>query len=215
MQKIPSIYCESFDNFLTNQPFNTLTNIAFIIAGILLIKLYREKGIKSNSIITLITLVFLVGIGSTIWHFSETFVGKMLDVIPISLLIFAYLVLFLKKVAGKSTLFAVITLIIFIGINFFALQIFEKEPLKSSAGYFPAFLMLALMTFHTFRKKLMIAKEMLLALLIFMFAIVFRSTDYLVCDAFSVGTHFIWHILVGFLVYFIVRALIKHEALTT
>lgn len=209
-----SLYCENLsDSFFISQPFNTLTNLAFFIAGLFLIKLYRKYDLRSPGIVVCIGLVFLIGMGSTIWHSSETLLGELLDIIPISLLILTSLALFLTKVIKMPIWGIALTLIGFLGINFLSLHLFDKEPLRSSSGYFPAILMLGLMGIYTYWKKIPIYKELILALITFLLSITFRSLDHLLCEPMIIGTHFMWHILNGLLVYLVVRALIEHETI--
>ena len=49
---------------------------------------------------------------------------------------------------------------------------------------------------------------LLVALAVFSLALVFRTVDSMICPYFQIGTHFLWHILNGVLVYLSVRALI-------
>jgi len=206
------MYCENFkDLSFTSQPVNTATNIAFLIAGILLINFYLKTKKKSKWISTLIILVFFIGIGSTIWHYSGTKIGKLLDVGPISLFMFVSIYYFLKKIVKMSGLKIIVSLIIFGMLSLLSLLIVKEEPFKSSAGYLPALLVLALLTYYAVKKVNLISKELFYAFITFLLAIIFRSTDFLVCNNFLIGTHFLWHILNGIFVYLLVKALIKYE----
>jgi len=204
------MYCENFQNLpFTSQPVNTATNIAFFIAGILLTNLYWKTKLKSKWINALIILVFFIGIGSTIWHYSGTKIGKLLDVGPISLFMFLSIYYFLNKILKMSVPKIVFSLIIFGALSLLSLLIFKEEPFKSSAGYLPALMVLALLTYLAFKKVNIIFKELFYALITFLFAIIFRSIDFAVCNNFPIGTHFLWHILNGIFVYLLVKALIK------
>ena len=52
----------------------------------------------------------------------------------------------------------------------------------------------------------------MIAAVVFCASLVFRTIDELVCPSFPIGTHFLWHLLNGGLLYLAMRTLILKRA---
>src|SRR3546814_4103286 len=84
------LYCERVGPGLWAEPLNLVTNLAFILAGVLLVVALRraEPAVRRDpAIIGLAVLVLVVGIGSGLFHSFATRWAALADVIPIALLI--------------------------------------------------------------------------------------------------------------------------------
>ncbi|MBM3206864.1 MAG: hypothetical protein FJZ43_04570 [Candidatus Staskawiczbacteria bacterium] len=194
MFDIPTEYCEQLLQ-IGWEPINTISNLAFVIAGIFAFyKLKNEKGVLK---FVLPTLLILVGVGSSLWHFSHTHLGDIADTFFI--LIFASVVslLFFRKLLHSWTAI-LLSFFALLGITLFAEQL---DYLNGSLPY--VVLLIALIVGGIFYgKKFGDSKTLLLTTVaIFGLAIIFRSIDILICPSISFGTHFLWHILVAVLGY--------------
>jgi hypothetical protein len=174
----------------------------------MLFRLYIKTKIKAYDVLALIVLLFLIGLGSGIWHFTQSPVGEFLDVIPILLFILVFIASFLKRFVGAKTPYIVLSIFLFILLSYSAQFLFEEEPLKTSGGYLPALLVLILMSFYLIQKKVKVSKTFALASLVFIVSISFRSLDFILCSGFSTGSHFVWHILNAVALYLLTKALI-------
>jgi membrane-associated PAP2 superfamily phosphatase len=75
---------------------------------------------------------------------------------------------------------------------------FQKVPgLGSSAGYAPVALLIFLYAVALWRRLPEVARGLAIGAGILSLSIFFRSLDEPVCGAFPLGTHFLWHVLNG------------------
>ncbi len=103
MDRAIDLYCERLGPGLWAEPLNAVTNLAFILAGILLVAALRraEPPVRRDpAILGLVALVFLVGIGSGLFHTFATVWAVLADVIPVALFILLYMYLALYRFAA-------------------------------------------------------------------------------------------------------------------
>jgi hypothetical protein len=114
-------FCEPVQSAIIRQPINTITNLAFILAGVLVIgialydwllkpKERKTNLMRSHWIYSIIygTAAILVGIGSMIYHSTMSFFGQNLDIMGMYLVaIFMALYNFsrVQKLSTKKFLF--------------------------------------------------------------------------------------------------------------
>ncbi|MGH1404054.1 MAG: ceramidase domain-containing protein [Alphaproteobacteria bacterium] len=194
------IYCERLEPGLWAEPLNAVTNISFIIAAFCAGLYAHRQGELDWKSGLLVFLLFCIGVGSTLFHTFATKLTMLSDVIPILLYQIAFIILYslyvmrysYMKVAGLFGVFVVLTVI------------FENVPthiLNGSLSYAPS--ILYIMGFGVWHYKQMQAKRpvLLIAALVFTVSLTFRSIDMAVCESIEMGTHFMWHILNGLVLY--------------
>ena len=96
------IYCERIDATFWSEPLNALTNAAFIVAACAAALRYRAAGVRDRFLRTLVGIVALIGIGSFAFHTLATRGAVLLDVIPITIFIYAYLALALRRFSASA-----------------------------------------------------------------------------------------------------------------
>jgi len=87
-------YCErGSDPSFWAEPLNAVSNAAFILAAIAAGISYtrRPRNEPAPGVIALILLVFIIGIGSFLFHTFATRWAAMADVIPIGIFMLSYL----------------------------------------------------------------------------------------------------------------------------
>jgi len=188
MFDIPTEYCEQLLQ-IGWEPINTISNLAFFIAGILAFYvLQNQKGVLK--FILPLSLI-LVGLGSGWWHMSHTHYGDIAD--TSSILFFASVVaaLFLRKLF-RSWVTVVLT---FVTLLVITLRMEQLPYFNNSLPYL--FLLISFIVGSVFYAKKFPNSRPLLttAIITFGLAIIFRSIDVLICPTVSFGTHFLWHIL--------------------
>jgi hypothetical protein len=104
------------------------------------------------------------------------------------------------------SLFAVACVAAFLLATFVAIQF--SEILHGALVYVPSLMVpLVLGVFHATERR--VARFTLLAAAgVFVAALFFRTIDNEVCSVLPIGTHFLWHILIGLVTYLVMRSLI-------
>lgn len=200
------LYCErGHDLIFWAEPINFITNLAFIIAGILIIKKLVKNSqfsLKKLDIIFLSIVLILIGVGSAAYHSIPNKITLLMDVIPIAIFIHFYIPVFYTRTIGLKVWLSILILFIFIGFSYLVGTSFPADTLNGSIGYIPAYFMLILMSIILFIKKNIRAKYLTITVIIWTLSIASRTLDVALCNStFNVGTHYIWHLLNAVVLY--------------
>ena len=202
------LYCERVGDTFFAEPVNSLSNIVFFLSAIFIWLHAHKNGIQNVGIYLLIFLIVAIGSGSILFHIYATSLTQILDVAPILLFQFLYLWLYLHRVllfGLVSKIIAVIFLAVLIVISFSLL-----DYLNGSIQYFPALLTLvAISIFHHIKGK-EANYRIDVAIFLFILALFFKAIDNYSCVYSGIGTHFIWHIANGIVVYLLYRSLAQY-----
>ena len=204
------IYCERLDGAFWAEPINAITNLSFIIAAFLAYRLAREHNALDIKTSILIALIAIIGIGSFLFHTLATFWAMMSDVIPILLYQIAFLAFYARTVMKLSIVKTTAFMALFF-LSVFIAGSLPKDLLNGSLGYAPALLFtLGLGVYHAYTKKT--ERWVLLgAAATFIASLSFRIIDIDFCPAWPLGTHFMWHILNGLVLYLTARAYLRNS----
>ena len=194
MFDIPTQYCEQLLQ-IGWEPINTISNIAFIFAGIFAFYYFSNE--KSVFTFILPILLILVGVGSSWWHISHTHYGDIADTFFILIFASVVSVLFFRKLLDSWTK-VLLSFFVLLGITFFTEQL---DCLNGSLPYVVLFVALIIGSIFYAKKFSSLKPLLITTITTFGIAIIFRSIDVLVCPSISFGTHFLWHILVAVLGY--------------
>ncbi len=207
MDRAIDLYCERLGPGLWAEPLNAVTNLAFILAGILLVAALRraEPPVRRDpAILGLVALVFLVGIGSGLFHTFATVWAVLADVIPVALFILLYMYLALYRFAALPLWGALIGVAI-------VLVLVAVMPLVfgfSVSTYGVALAaMLGVGGFLHFKRRHPAGRPILAAAGVFALSLAFRTADLPLCAALPVGTHFLWHLLNAVVLYSLTRTM--------
>ena len=154
----------------------------------------------------LIGLAAATGIGSILWHTYPTMLMLILDIVPILLFIMWFIWLYTRNVIRMRPLFAVASVGAFLLLTFLAFPF--ADVLHGALLYAPGLVVtLVLGLFHAIERT--VARFTLLAAAgVYLAALLFRTIDNEVCSVLPIGTHFLWHLLIGFVTYLAMRSLI-------
>ena len=227
-------YCErGLDASFWAEPFNALSNLAFILAALFAARelMARPRAEPKLFRWALVFLVLVIGTGSFLFHTYATPWAATADVAPIGVFMLAYLAYALYRFAGVPGWLIVPALGGFawfvqqamqlqcwrgqIGIPLLA-PIFENTNcLNGSVGYLPALGLMLLIGFWLSTRRHEAAPYILGASLVFMLSVTFRTMDRLWCrdvaiGSYQIGTHFLWHLLNGATLYLLLLAAIRH-----
>jgi Ceramidase len=200
------VYCERVGPGLLAEPLNAVSNISFLLAAWAAWVLAKRTGALSAGVRVLIALAASVGIGSFLWHTYPTSLTLILDIVPILIFIIWYIWLYARNVIGMRSVFAVGCVAAFLLATFVAIQ--YSDVLHGALVYVPSLMVpLAFGVFHATERR--VARFTLLAAAgVFVAALFFRTIDNEICSVLPIGTHFLWHILIGLVTYLVMRSLI-------
>jgi hypothetical protein len=206
MTDMMDVYCERVGPGLLAEPLNAVSNISFLLAAWAAWVLAKRTGALSAGVRVLIALAASVGIGSILWHTYPTSLTLILDIVPILIFIIWFIWLYARNVIGMRSLFAVASVAAFLLATFVAIQ--YSDVLHGALVYVPSLMVpLVFGVFHATERR--VARFTLLAAAgVFVAALFFRTIDNEVCSVLPIGTHFLWHILIGLVTYLVMRSLI-------
>lgn len=204
------IYCERIEPGLLAEPVNAMTNIAFFIAAFFAYRLAKEKFAVNTQTRILIVLLCAIGAGSTMFHTLATSSAQRADVLPIVLYQIAFIVFYSTYVIKLDAYKTSLLFVLFMGSSV-AFDRVPAEILNGSAGYIPALCFLSGFAMWQARHVSVESKTLLYAALTFIASLSFRTMDMAVCSDFPLGTHFLWHLLNGVVLYLTTRAYILNQ----
>jgi hypothetical protein len=208
-------YCERLDPSFWAEPLNALSNASFIAAGLLLLVHWQRLPVRSITALALIINVLVIGIGSFLFHTNANRWSSLADVIPITVFIHFYLLLALRFYLGLNGWIAAAMTLAFFAASPFIGSLLEPM-MGSSAMYAPALAAIIGVGFAAHSGQSNIAHGLYLAGAVFAISIGFRAADLRFCEAMPPGTHFVWHLLNGLVLYLLVRLYLRvHEAQST
>lgn len=209
------LYCERTDTHLLSEPLNLISNLAFIVAGYMILRNTRAQDSYQNVSKTklLAWQIIAVGIGSGLFHSFANRWSQLCDVMPIGILLLTYIWLFCRHVASLNWLLSAGAIILFLVLS--AAVALLADPLASNGGqfYFGTWITLLALSFYlSGRGNAHSSRPMLLATLLFALSIFMRTVDLKICDEWPWGTHVFWHILNAFVLYLVINAYSHAEA---
>jgi len=203
------LYCERTDWSFWAEPLNALTNLAFLVAAVLILRWTRDdRGRAPWDALLLAALAALVGIGSFLFHTFATVWGRWLDLAFIALFIYVFLARCLVRVAGLGWRGVLVGLVCYFGLERGGLALLPRDALGGSVLYLPALVGLAGLALFAWRRH-PAATRLAAAAGLFLAAIVVRTLDQPLCEAWPAGTHFIWHLLVAWVLYLAATAALE------
>ncbi|TVR06512.1 MAG: hypothetical protein EA385_15520 [Salinarimonadaceae bacterium] len=223
-------YCERADASFWAEPVNAFSNGAFLIAALAAFLIWRRAGRDDVPALLLIGVIAVIGVGSFLFHTFANRWSLLADVLPITVFIYGYFFLAMRRFAGLGIVAASLATLAFLGFNAGFVSawtgLFGTGPIATangSIGYFPAALAIigvgALLKAQAGRALVgaveapaRAGSELFTAAGVFALSLFFRAIDEAVCDAFPLGTHFMWHVLNAVVLFLLVRAAIRYRA---
>ncbi len=201
-------YCERLAPGLWAEPFNAITNLAFLVCAFMVWRLSRRLQRQSVSIDILVSLLVAIGIGSGLFHTFANHATQLMDVVPISLFQVGFLWLYLRRIANLDTRITGGIVLVFLIGGWWTSQ--WTHYLNGSLGYAPALLFVAGLATYHWRHARNERYALVHATLLFAIALTFRTMDLAICPTFPVGVHFLWHLCNAGVLYLSMRALLAN-----
>jgi hypothetical protein len=200
------LYCERTDASFWSEPVNAVSNAAFLIAAALALYLWRRGDRKDWPALALIIIVAAVAVGSFVFHTVATRAAIFADVVPIAVFIYGYLLLALRRFLHLRVIVAVAIVAAYAAGAQALSALAPARLLNGSVGYLPA--LAALIAVALAAREQGTRRSLWLAAVVFAISLAFRTADMALCPEFSLGIHFVWHILNAVVLYGLLRTAI-------
>jgi hypothetical protein len=203
-------YCERLDGAFWAEPLNAVTNAAFLLAAFLAFRLWRARGGGDWPAAVLIAIAFAIGVGSFLFHTVPARWSLLADVVPIQLFALGYFLLAMRRYLGLSVPPALLATAGFaLGVFGLSWLLRDVAPgfARGIAGY--GGFVIALFAVAALVRPRATARALAMAGLVFALSLTFRSLDRPLCDTLPFGTHFLWHLLNGTVLYILLQAAIR------
>ena len=185
-------YCERTDFSYWSEPVNAVTNGAFVLAALWMWR--RCHGVPAARVLCVI--LFLIGIGSYLFHTHATQWAALADMAPIGLFILVYLFLVNRDFVGLRPWVAVVATSAFVPYAAVMLPVLNALPFfHISDFYWTVPLLLCAYAAFLFKRHTSTARGMLGGAALLCLSITVRSVDETLCAYWPMGVHFMWHIL--------------------
>lgn len=205
------IYCERTSAAFWAEPVNALSNLSFVVAALLLLVLLRRRQVRAGwPGVFLIANLAIIGVGSFLFHTFADRATMLADRLPIFIYQLAFLAYYGRFVAGWRLLTVAASLLSFLLVSAACAQL-PTHWLNGSLIYGGALLFIgALAALHR-RNERREPGILWLAFALFVVALACRSLDAWICPAWPLGTHFLWHLLNGAVLYLTTRAYLLNQ----
>ncbi|HEX6735825.1 MAG TPA: ceramidase domain-containing protein [Azonexus sp.] len=215
MNAAVDLYCERTSTAFWAEPVNALTNLSFLFAaGLLLALLRRTRTPADGPGRFLIANLAAIGLGSFLFHTVADRLTMLADLLPIFIYQLAFLAAYGRRVAGWRWPAVAGLLLAFLLVNAAFAQL-PAHWLNGSLLYGGALVFVgALAACHRHDRR----REpgiLWLAFAVFVISLACRSLDAWICPAWPLGTHFLWHLLNGAVLYLTTRAYLLNQPART
>jgi hypothetical protein len=208
------IYCERMSSAFWAEPVNAITNIFFIIAGILALRLWKNSAARSWETLVMALLILVVGAGSFTFHTVATRWAGLADVLPIAFFIHFSFGVFLYRVANAGLMASMLGVFAFALYSLNVPKYIPIEVLNRSGQYVGAITLLFGISAYCYLARIRSAKYFALAFIVFAISLTLRSLDMAVCESFPVGIHFMWHVLNSVVMFLVFKGVISYSRIS-
>lgn len=186
------IYCERVDPSFWAEPLNAVTNLAFVIAALVLWP--RVRGMAPGRV--LCVMLAAIGVASGAFHTFAVGWAGLADVLAIVVYALTYIYLANRDFWKMDRGWAALATAGFIPYAALTIPIFEYLPgLGESAQYMPLPVMILAYAALLRTRMPDTARGLAIGAGILLVSLTVRSIDLPLCEAVPMGTHFMWHIL--------------------
>ncbi|MEQ9643216.1 MAG: hypothetical protein RIM84_24555 [Alphaproteobacteria bacterium] len=197
-------YCERTAPGLLDEPLNAATNLAFMLAAIVLWRLAARSGNQGDRLVVLpILLLFLTGVGSLAFHMLANRLSGALDILALSACLLLTIYAAARRGLGLGPGLALawpLAMLVCAGVAGWLV------PLPGS-GYLGAFVVGLAMAVALLWHQRPGAFWVTGATVVFIPAYIMRAFDLPFCQSMPSGTHFGWHLLSALVLYLAIHPL--------
>jgi hypothetical protein len=205
------LYCERTSPDFWAEPVNAVTNLAFVLAALMVWRLARRERALDTGMIALIGLIVAISLGSFLFHTLASKLTRWLDILPIFIFQLLYLALYCRRVIRLPMTLTGLLLLFFLLAALGAAQF--PAYLNGSLIYAPAWLVIVILGWYHYRSQKSGRRLLLATAGILLISIALRSIDISLCSQFESGTHFLWHVFNALVIYLVMLALILNSGM--
>lgn len=201
-------YCERTSAAYWAEPVNAVTNLAFLLAAWVMWR--RTVGLPLGRALSAVLAV--IGVGSWLFHTHANGLTALLDVTPILGFILIYIFAATRDLLGLGGWRPWVAVLAFLPYAALMVPVFAAllPVLGSSAAYAPVPLLILIYAGVLWRRSPETARGMALGAAILVVSLAFRTLDGPVCDTLTLGTHFLWHVLNGLMLGWMIEVWRRH-----
>lgn len=187
-------YCERLGPGYWAEPVNAVTNLAFLLAAVVVGLRLRRAGLPLAN--AMVGLLALVGLGSYLFHTHAQGWAALADTGAILAFILLYLYAASRDFLGLSAGRALIAVLPFFPFAAALAPLFRHLPVfGASAGYLPVVVLIAGYALVLRKKAPATARGLWRGAGLLLISIAARSLDMPLCGRLPLGTHFAWHLV--------------------
>ncbi|TJZ86275.1 ceramidase domain-containing protein [Paracoccus hibiscisoli] len=203
-------YCERTGPDYWSEPINALTNLAFLLAAVLIWRRLQGPGLAMGRLMA--GVLFVIGIGSWLFHTHANPLTSLMDVVPIVAFILLYVFAATRDYFGARPWVAAVVTAGFIPYAALTVPLFQQVPgLGSSASYAPVPLLIGVYALLLRRRLPQVARGLAIGAGLLVVSLTFRTLDEASCAVLPIGTHFMWHILNAIMLAWMIEVWRRHR----
>lgn len=204
-------YCERLAPSFWAEPVNAATNAAFLIAA--LVMLGQARAARDAGALALVAILALIGVGSFLFHTVAQRWAGLADVLPILAFILTYLWLATRRFYAAPAWAGALAVLAFfpIAMGTAALIRATVGSLNGSEGYAGVVVLIAAYAAGLARSAPATARGLAIGAGLLTLSLTARSLDAALCEAIPLGTHFLWHLLNGLTLGWMIHVLLAHS----
>lgn len=204
-------YCERTDASYWSEPVNALSNLGFLVAAAICWRLLGDRRDPGARLLTVVLAA--IGIGSYLFHTHAQIWSLLADVIPIQLFILIYVYLATVRFFDLRRWAGLAAVALFVPYSYLVSQGIEAlaGPLNGSVSYAPVPILIAGYAAALRDRRPETGRGLAIGAALLVLSLVFRTIDAAVCPALPIGTHFLWHLLNGLMLGWMILVLMRHD----
>ena len=202
-------YCERVAAGFWAEPANAFSNLSFIVAALVVFYDGKRRRVHTPSSYWLTFLLLSIGLGSFCYHTFANVWSRYTDIVPIYLFQISTMAIYGRLIGSRLGLTPVlgsIAMLMAFAALVAAFSVFPKTLLNGSISYVPAWLALSLLGVYQAAFSTAERYSLLLASACLALSLALRSLDLALCASVPLGTHFLWHLINGFTLYLVIKA---------
>lgn len=206
-------YCERTTPEFWAEPLNAVSNGFFILAAVATLVMAMRRGRLDGPVGWLVALLFIIGLGSFLFHTFATAWAAIADTFPIMLFILSYFTISMRCYGGYSWGRSFLLLIGFIAALValsYVLNILLRDLIGGSVSYVPAMLALLAVGLWLSARAHPAGIWLICVSGLFAVSLTARALDLPLCETLPAGTHWAWHLLNSIVLGTLIVALIRH-----